>query len=78
VPLIPNANAHLGFCAPPALVLSLAHTPPRRDSATARVALEARYWVDNRSGLDLVLLDVDRNIMGMPNAGLLGKAAGEA
>lgn len=62
-----------GFCAPPTLILNLAHTAPRRDSATARVAFEARYWVDNRSGLDLVLLDIDRSVLALPRASLLGK-----
>jgi hypothetical protein len=69
-PLRPARAA--GFCAPPTLILGLSHAPPRRDSATARVALEARYWVDNRSGLDLVLLDVDRSVLAVPRASLLG------
>jgi hypothetical protein len=38
------------------------------------VAFEARYWVDNRSGLDLVLMDIDKSVLGLPRASLLGGA----
>eukprot|EP00775_Hariotina_reticulata_P006353 gene6353-6586_t len=70
-----------GFCAPPALTLTLMHSgggfgpggtkPAAGSSTTHQVLMTASYWLDNRSGLNLVLSDLDRRMLkGLPGPGL--------
>jgi hypothetical protein len=56
-----------GWCAPTALVLGLSNTSAGRSSSnrsvTVRLTLHAKYWLDNRSGLDLLVKDLDQHLM---------------
>ena len=55
---------------------------PYTANATLHVVLTAAYWLDNRSGLNLVLSDLDRRwLRGLPGPGLkseLGLGRGDA
>jgi hypothetical protein len=45
--------------------------PAYSTNATLHVVLTAAYWLDNRSGLNLVLSDLDRRwLRGLPGPGL--------
>jgi hypothetical protein len=56
-----------GWCAPTALILGLSNTSAGRGSSnrsvTVRLTLHAKYWLDNRSGLDLLVKDLDHHLM---------------
>lgn len=47
-------------------------------SATQQVLVSAAFWLDNRSGVNLVLSDLDRRVLkGLPGPGLRSEWAGQ-